>query len=383
MPLKTASGVGRGRALAAVGKGSRGAAGPACSGTDLAADAPSMPAFASAFLSGFLAGFEAFGLAESAFEPEALALVPLALPAALLLALLAAGLAALALLPELARPPELALVPVLALPAEPVVRVPAEELFDGALLAVLALLVLALLVLALLVLALLVLALPVAGLAPLALRVLVALVPELPLARDPGLSLLPAVLAGVRAVVRADVDRAPWARVLRLAGVVLAADVVAAVAVDIALAASVSDLTADSIALVAVLIDCRAVVIVLADVVALVAAEFSFVAAFVTLVAAEDTARGVGADLAVPRLVAVRPPLLVRPLVLLLVRLLVARPVVARLADDLVPVVDLPVAVFLALDLAELGFAALALAVADLVVERFAVSVGTDPSPRS
>jgi hypothetical protein len=380
MPLKTASGVGRGRALAAVGKGSRGAAGPACSGTDLAADAPSMPAFASALLSGFLAGFEAFGLAESALEPEALALVPLALPAALLLALLAAGLAALALLPELALPPELALVPVLALPA--------EELFDGVLLAVLALLVLALLVLALLVLALLVLALlvlalPVAGLAPLAVRVLVALVPELPLVRDPGLSLLPAVLAGVRAVVRADVDRAPWVRVLRLAGVVLAADVVAAVAVDIALAASVSDLTADSIALVAVLIDCRAVVIVLADVVALLAAEFSFVAAFVTLVAAEDTARGVGADLAVPRLVAVRPLLLVRPLVLLLVRLLVARPVVARLADDLVPVADLPVAVFLALDLAELGFAALALAVADLVVERFAVSVGTDPSPRS
>jgi len=41
------------------------------------------------------------------------------------------------------------------------------------------------------------------------------------------------------------------------------------------------------------------------------------------------------------------------------------------------------VAVFLALGLAELGFAALALAVADLVVERFAVSVGTDLSPRS
>jgi hypothetical protein len=242
--------------------------------------------------------------------------------------------------------------------------VPAEELLDGALLAVLALLALAL---------------PAADLLPLAVRVPVVPRPELALARDPGLSLAPAVLAGVLAVERADVDReevplaavvpdadrpvrAPWARVLLLAGVVLAADVVAAVAVDIFLAASVSDLTADSIALVAVLIDFSAVAIVRAEVVALPAAEFSLVAAFVAFVAAADTARGVGADLAVPRLVALRLPLvLLPPERLLLVRLLAVRLLVVRPADALV---------------------ALALAVVDLVV-RFAVSVGTDLSPRS
>jgi hypothetical protein len=46
-------------------------------------------------------------------------------------------------------------------------------------------------------------------------------------------------------------------------------------------------------------------------------------------------------------------------------------------------VAEVPLAALLALDLAELGFAALELAVADLVVPRFAVAVGTDLSPRS
>jgi len=364
MPLKTASGAGRGRALAAVGKGSRGAAGPACSGTDLAAAEPFMLAFASAFLSGFFADLEAFGFDELAFELDVLALAPLDLPDGLLPAPLLAALAALALLPEPALLPELVLLPLPALAV--------EALLDEVLLAVLALLVLAL---------------PAAGLVPLAVRVLVALVPELPLVREPGLALLPAVLAGVRAGVLAveravvpDADRtvrAPWVRVVLLAGVDLAADVVAAVAVDIALAASVSDLTADSIALVAVLIDCRAVVIVFADVVALLAAEFSLVAAFVTLVAAADTARGVEADVEVLRLVAVRLVLGRLVLVeLLAVRLLAVRLLAVRPADALVPV-----AAFVAPDLAELGFAALA--VADLVVARFAVAGGTDPSPRS
>ncbi|HUN37356.1 MAG TPA: hypothetical protein VMU95_35600 [Trebonia sp.] len=325
-------------------------------------------------MSGFLADLEALGFAAAALERDALALVPLALPDGPLLALLPAALAAPALLPE----PDLEPLP--ALLAEAVVRVPDEELLDDALLAVLALAVLALAVLALLVLALLD-----ADLVPPAERVLVALVPELPLVRDPGLALLPAVLAGVLAgvlaVLRDDVDRedvppeadvppaertvrAPEVRVVRLAGVV------AAVAVDIALAASVSDLTADSMALVAVLIDCKAVVMVRADVVALLAAVFSFVAAFVTLVAAADTCRGVEADVAVLRLVAVR-------LVLgrLLVELLAVRLLVVRPADDFVPVA-VP-------DLAELGLAPLPLAVVDLVVARFAVAGGTDPSPRS
>jgi hypothetical protein len=393
MPLKTASGAGRGRAFAAVGSGSRGVAGPACVGTDFAAVALSMLDFASDFLSGFFAAL-----------PFALALpFELAFP-----------LAELALPFELALPALVLAPPLLAVAED---RVPDEELLAEPARDVLALLVLALLVLGLAVLALDVLALAVLDLAVLARDVLallvLALAPEALLAVVPRLAELPVPDARVPLVLvpevpverDPDADRVPLerdvalvagrlARVVRDAGALLVDDVVAAVAVDIALAASVSDFTADSIALVAVLIDCRAVVIVRADVVALLAAEFSLVAADVTFVAAAETVLGVGVDLVVPRLAAVRLLLDARLLLgrllvvrlpvvrlpadrLLAVRLLVARPV-----DDLVPVPELLVAVLLVLGLAELDFAVLPLAVVDPVA-RLAVAGGTDLSPRS
>jgi hypothetical protein len=191
--------------------------------------------------------------------------------------------------------------------------------------------------------------------------------------------LVPAVLVPVafaapapEALVLLDVARTVRVAVLPRAGAG------AAVAVDMAFAASVSDLTADSIALVAVLIAWSAVVMVLADEVALVAAVLSFVAAVVTFVAAAETALGVVAALDVADVPAA------------VVRLAGARAVVLRVAVAVVPeacvvvaraFTALAVPAFAALAWVVPGFAVLGFAVVGRVVARFPVSVGTDLPP--